>query len=155
MSGEVAQVPRVVLSVVPAIAGPDTVGRTVAVGTTAAITLVCTEVVVPEPDVFAPVWVTRIVEPTSALTSTYPAVVAPAIGTHWAPTLSQRSHWYVNVVGALFQIGMFARNAFWRAGVPEIVMAATTVGSGWGRSRRWGRSPHWRSGRGSWRSRAP
>jgi hypothetical protein len=46
-----------------------------------------------EPPLFVAVTATTIVEPISAATSVYAEPVAPPIGEHELPELSQRSHW--------------------------------------------------------------
>ena len=89
----VAHVPLVALSVVPTTPVPVTAGATEATGATAATTAVASDVVEPAPVVLVPVCLTRIVEPSSALTSTYAAAVAPAIGAQLSPLESQRCHW--------------------------------------------------------------
>jgi hypothetical protein len=54
---------------------------------------VADDVAVEVPMAFVASTVTLSVDHTSALTGTYDALVAPAIGVHDAPAASQRTHW--------------------------------------------------------------
>jgi hypothetical protein len=87
----------------PDCAVPDTTGNTVFDGGVGAeaTTAVAAESAVADPDAFVAVTRARIVEPTSPLTRTYDAPVAPAMSTQADPSASQRRHWRVYVIGVI------------------------------------------------------
>ncbi len=72
---------------------PEITGSAVLTGGSGTIGTVCGDVAAALPAAFAAVTTTRIVLPTSAVTATYVAPVAPAMSAQALPEASQRRHW--------------------------------------------------------------
>ena len=86
------QVPSAAVSVEPSTRVPEIVGSAVFCGASA-FTAATGEVPVAEPAALVPVTSTRMPWPASSLVSVYSSSVAPAIGSQFVPSRSQRSHW--------------------------------------------------------------
>ena len=85
------------------------------------MTAVGTDVDWAAPSAFRAVTRERIVLSTSTFFSTYVFSVAPPIVAQLPPSLSQRRHWYVNVVGVPLHVPLLVVSVLPSWAVPEIV----------------------------------
>ena len=85
------------------------------------MTAVGTDVDWVAPSAFRAVTRERIVSSTSTFFSTYVFSVAPPMVAQLPPSLSQRRHWYVNVVGVLVHVPLLVVSVLPSWAVPEIV----------------------------------
>src|SRR5262245_52869192 len=100
------------------------------VGVAAATTALGTDVACAEPSLFFAVTRTRSVLSWSTCFSAYVFSVAPLMFEQLPPSLSQRRHWYVNVIGVdPFHFPGSAVNVSLTFGVPEIVGGVEFVGA--------------------------
>jgi hypothetical protein len=107
------------------------VGSEALLGATPVVTTttVGADVAVGDPAEFDAVTATRIVAPTSAITSVYVCPLAPAIDVQLPPPVSQRSHWYAYAIGAVpVQLPVDALSTCPCCAFPEIVGSAVFTG---------------------------
>ena len=91
--------------------------------------VVAAEVADAEPAAFAAVTVARSRRPTSAVCAVYDEPLAPEIGWQLFPAESHRSHWYVNVIGAVpLQLPLLVESDLPTRAGPVIDGSAVLVG---------------------------